>query len=412
MKRFVLAYSGGLDTSVILKWLQVTHDAEVVTVTADFGQRFELDGIQEKALTTGASLAFVEDLRDEFVRDYVWPTFKAGALYQDQYPLATAIGRPLIARRLVEVARDVGADAIVHGCTGKGNDQVRFEVSIAALAPDIERIAPLRTWDLKTREAEIMWAEEHGVPVRATKDSPYSIDENLWGISIEAGPLEDPWVEPPPDCWQWTADPAADSVKPESVTIGFEAGIPVSIDGQTMDGVELIGVLNVLAGAHGVGRIDMVEDRLVGIKSREIYEAPGAVTLHAARTALAQLTLDRHTRRVLAAMGQEFAQLVYDGLWFTPLRTAISAFVDQAVAPMTGEVQIKLHAGTAMPVARRSPNSLYDEALATYGEGDAFDHDAAQGFIELFGQSAKVTNAVMREAALSSAISTVTAVDA
>jgi argininosuccinate synthase len=265
---------------------------------------------------------------------------------------------------------------------------------------------------LKTREAEIMWAEEHGVPVRATKDSPYSIDENLWGISIEAGPLEDPWVEPPPDCWQWTADPAADLVKPESVTIGFEAGVPVSIDGQTMDGVELIGVLNVLAGAHGVGRIDMVEDRLVGIKSREIYEAPGAVTLHAARTALAQLTLDRNTRRVLAAMGQEFAQLVYDGLWFTPLRTAISAFVDQAVAPMTGEVRIKLHAGTAMPVARRSPNSLYDEALATYSDGDAFDHDAAQGFIELFGQSAKVTNAAMREAALSSAISTVTAVDA
>ncbi|MEE8134748.1 MAG: argininosuccinate synthase [Gemmatimonadales bacterium] len=412
MKRFVLAYSGGLDTSVILKWLQVKHDVEVVTVTADFGQRFELDGVREKALATGASLAFVEDLRDEFVRDYVWPTFKAGALYQDQYPLATAIGRPLIARRLVEVARDVGADAIVHGCTGKGNDQVRFEVSIAALAPDLERIAPLRTWDLKTREAEIMWAKEHGVPVRATKDSPYSIDENLWGISIEAGPLEDPWVEPPHDCWQWTADPAAGLVKPESVTIGFEAGIPVSIDGQVMDGVELIGVLNVLAGAHGVGRIDMVEDRLVGIKSREIYEAPAAVTLHAARTALAQLTLDRQTRRVLATMGQEFAQLVYDGLWFTPLRTAISGFVDHAVAPMTGEVQIKLHAGTATPVARRSPNSLYDEALATYGEGDAFDHDAARGFIELFGQSAKVTNTALREAALSFAISTVTAVDA
>ena len=412
MKRFVLAYSGGLDTSVILKWLQVTHDADVVTVTADFGQRIELEGVKEKALATGASRAFVEDLRDEFVRDYVWPTFKAGALYQDQYPLATAIGRPLIARRLVEVARDLNADAIVHGCTGKGNDQVRFEVSIAALAPDLERIAPLRTWDLKTREAEIAWAHQHGVAVRATKDSPYSIDENLWGISVEAGPLEDPWVEPPHDCWQWTADPAADSAKPEYATIAFEHGLPVAIDGQAMHGVELIGVLNVLAGAHGVGRIDMVEDRLVGIKSREIYEAPAAVTLHAARTSLAQLTLDRQTRRVLATLGHEFSQLVYDGLWFTPIRKAISAFVDEAVAPMTGEVQVKLHAGTAMPVARRSSNSLYDEALATYGDGDAFDHDAAQGFIQLFGQSARVTNAAMREVTSSSAIPTVTTVDA
>jgi argininosuccinate synthase len=385
MPKFVLAYSGGLDTSVILKWLQIHHDADVVTLTADLGQQRELIGVEEKALLCGASAAYVDDLRHEFVAQYVWPILKAGALYQEVYPLGSAIGRPLIAKRLVAVARDVGADTIVHGCTGKGNDQVRFEVGVAALAPDLQCLAPVRTWELKSREAEIAWAQAHHVPVAATRKSPYSIDENLWGVSIEAGQLEDPWAEPPPDCWQWTVSPEHAPAKPEHVTIGFESGIPVSVDGKALDGVELIGELNSRAAAHGIGRIDMIEDRVVGIKSREVYEAPAAVTLHTARQALEQLTLDRETRRSKAAMGQELARLVYDGLWFSPLRESINAFVDHATKTVSGEVKLSLHRGHAMPVARRSPNALYHSALATYAAGDAFNHQSARGFIEIFG---------------------------
>ncbi len=295
MPKFVLAYSGGLDTSVMLKWLQVHHGAEVVTMTADLGQRRELIGVREKALLCGASAAYMEDLKDDFVAEYLWPSLKAGALYQGVYPMSSALGRPLIAKRLVEIAREVGADAIVHGCTAKGNDQVRFEVSIGALAPDLECIAPVRTWDLNTREEEIAWARAHHIPVAATPSSPYSIDENLWGVSIEAGPLEDPWAEPPADCWQLTTDPAAGPADATLVTIGFESGIPVSLDGTPMDGVALLSRLTDLAAPHGVGRIDMIEDRVVGIKSREVYEAPAAITLYAARQALEQLVLDRET---------------------------------------------------------------------------------------------------------------------
>ena len=316
MSTFVLAYSGGLDTSVILAWLQVHHGATVVTVTADLGQQRELDGVEQKALACGAAQVHVDDLREEFVADYVWPSLKAGALYQGIYPLASALGRPLIAKRLVEVAREVGADAIVHGCTGKGNDQVRLEVSAAALAPELRAIAPLREWDLHSREDEIAWAAEHGIPIAATPEAPYSIDENLWGLAVEAGVLEDPWTTPPADAWQLTTDPAAAPATPEVVTISFEAGIPVAVDTVPLDGPALIQHLNVMAGAHGIGRIDMVEDRLVGIKSRELYEAPAAVTLHTAREALEQLTLDRETRRLKANLGQELARLVYDGLWF------------------------------------------------------------------------------------------------
>jgi hypothetical protein len=262
MPKFVLAYSGGLDTSVILKWLQIHHDADVVTLTADLGQKRELVGVKEKALLCGASATYVEDLQHEFVDEYVWPTLKAGALYQEVYPLGSAIGRPLIVKRLVDVAREVGADAIVHGCTGKGNDQVRFEVGVAALAPDLHCLAPVRTWELKSREEEIAWAQAHHVPVSATRKSPYSIDENLWGVSIEAGQLEDPWAEPPPDCWQMTVSPESAPAKPEHLTLRFEHGVPVSIDGRALDGVELLGELNLRAASHGIGRIDMIEDRV------------------------------------------------------------------------------------------------------------------------------------------------------
>ena len=396
MAKYVLAYSGGLDTSVILKWLQITHGADVVTVTANLGQRRELVGVQAKALACGASAAYLEDLQQEFVQHYIWPALKAGALYQGVYPMATALGRPLIAKRLVEIAREVKADAVVHGCTGKGNDQVRFEVSIAALAPDLTCVAPLRTWELHSREEEIAWARAHHIPVSATQKSPYSIDENLWGMSIEAGPLEDPWAEPPADCWQLTVDPDEAPAKPAVVSIEFERGVPVRLDGEELSPVDLVARLGELAAAHGVGRIDMVEDRLVGIKSREVYEAPAAVALHTARQALEQLTLDRETRRVLANMGQELARVIYDGLWFTPMREAIGAFVDSATQVLSGEVRLKLHRGRATAVGRRSPHALYDPSLATYGDGDTYNHQSARGFIEVFGLGARIANGKRR----------------
>ena len=389
MTTFVLAYSGGLDTSVILKWLQVHHGASVVTVTADLGQRRELLGLAEKARACGASRVFVDDLAAEYVAGYVWPSLKAGALYQDSYPLASALGRPLIGQRLVEVAAEVGADAVVHGCTGKGNDQVRIEVAVRSLDPALRCLAPLREWNLAGRDEEIAWARNHGVPVAATPEAPYSIDENLWGLAVEAGVLEDPWAAPPEDAWQLTTDPRLAPAEGDQVTITFEAGIPVAVDTVPLDGVALIHHLNDLAGAHGVGRIDMVEDRLVGIKSRELYEAPAAVTLHAARVALEQLTLDRETRRLKDQLGRDLARLIYDGLWFTPLRESISAFVDQAAEPVTGDVRLELHRGSVTVVGRRSPCSLYDPGLATYGAGDRFDHASAAGFIELHGISAR-----------------------
>ena len=398
MPRYVLAYSGGLDTSVMLKWLQETHGAEVVTFTADLGQKRELLGVREKALATGASRAFVVDLRDEFVEDYVWPSLKAGALYQGVYPMATSLGRPLIAKHAVRIAREVGADAFVHGCTGKGNDQVRLEVGVRTLAPELRCLAPLRDWELRSREEEIAWARARGIPVAATVASPYSIDENLWGMAIEAGALEDPWVAPPDDCWQLTVPPERAPDAGVELRIAFDAGIPVALDGTPLGGVALVEQLNTLAGAHGVGRLDVIEDRLVGIKSREVYEAPAALVLHAAREALEQLVLDRDTRRLKTALGAELARLVYDGLWFTPLRQAIVAFVDEAVRPLGGEVRLRLHRGRAVVVGRRSPQSLYDHALSTYGAGDVFDHGAAPGFIELFGLAGRTTAAVRRRA--------------
>ena len=399
MPKYVLAYSGGLDTSVMLKWLQEKHGAEVVTFTADLGQRSELDGLREKAIAGGAAAVYIDDLRDEFVDEFLWPSLKAGALYQGVYPLATALGRPLIAKRAVEIAREVGADAIVHGCTGKGNDQVRIEVGVAALAPDILCIAPLRDWELKTRDDEIAWARSRGIPVVATARSPYSIDENLWGMAIEAGVLEDPWTAPPDDCWRLTANPADAPAEPEEVVVSFDRGIPTALDGKALAGAELIDQLNHRAGRHGVGRLDVIEDRLVGIKSREVYEAPAAIALHTAREGLEQLTLDRETRRMKAELGQQLARLIYDGLWWTPLRRSILAFVDEASRPVNGDVRLRLHRGTVVATGRRSPNALYEHALATYGDGDRFRHQAAEGFIEIHGLAAKTVNEVARRAA-------------
>jgi argininosuccinate synthase len=399
MPRYVLAYSGGLDTSVILKWLQIHHRAEVVTFTANLGQARELDGVEEKALASGASRVVVEDLREAFVERHVWPALRAGALYQGAYPLATALGRPLIARRLAELALEVGADAVVHGCTGKGNDQVRIELGVAAFAPELRCIAPLREWELETREEEIEFARVHGIPVAATRRSPYSIDENLWGLAVECGDLEDPWAAPPQGCWQITADPADAPDRPREIVVSFERGTPAALDDEAMGGVELIAELNRVAGEHGVGRLDLVEDRLVGIKSREVYEAPAAVTLHAAREALEQITLDRETRRAKAELGQQLARLTYDGLWETPLRRAISAFVDEAAGAVTGDVRLSLFKGRVAPVGRRSPRSLYDPHLATYGSGDTFRREAAAGFIEIFGLSPRTVNRAARREA-------------
>jgi argininosuccinate synthase len=396
MPRYVLAYSGGLDTSVILKWLQIRHGAEVVTFTANLGQSRELDGVEEKAAASGAARVVVEDLRQAFVERHVWPALRAGALYQGAYPLATALGRPLIARRLAEVAREVGADAVVHGCTGKGNDQVRIELGVAAFAPELRCIAPLREWELTTREDEIEFARAHGIPVAATRRSPYSIDENLWGLAIECGELENPWAAPPSDCWQITADPGEAPGRPREIVVSFERGFPMALDDEPMDGVALIAELNRVAGEQGVGRLDLVEDRLVGIKSREVYEAPAAVALHVAREALEQITLDRETRRVKAELGQQFARLTYDGLWETPLRRAVSAFVDEASEAVTGEVRLSLFKGRAAAVGRRSPRSLYDPHLATYGAGDTFRREAAAGFIEIFGLAPRTANRAAR----------------
>ncbi len=383
-EKIALAYSGGLDTSVIVRWLQERYDAEVVTVTGDLGQKKELIGVDEKARALGATAVYMLDLRREFVADYVFPALRAGALYEGVYPLATALGRPLLAKALVEVARQEGCTAIAHGCTGKGNDQVRFEAAAAALAPDLKVIAPVREWEFRSREEEIAYCETHGIPVAATKASPYSIDENLWGTSIECGVLEDPRVEAPEDAFQRTVSPQAAPDEPVQVTIEFVAGTPVSLDGVALDGVELIDRLNEIGGAHGVGRIDLVENRLVGIKSREIYEAPAAVILHRAHRELERLTLDRDTAHYKGKLASDYAGLIYNGLWFSPLRLALDAFVAKTQQVVNGMVTLKLYKGGIDVVGRSSANSLYDPSLATYTIEDAFDHTASAGFVKLF----------------------------
>ena len=383
-QKIVVAYSGGLDTSVIVKWLQERYDADVIAVTANLGQKKELAGLAEKAYKTGAKKVYIQDLRDEFVEDYLFPSLKAGALYEHTYPMATSIGRPLIAKALVEVARRERGTAIAHGCTGKGNDQVRFETAIAALAPELNVIAPLREWEFKSREEEIAYCEAHGIPVTATKASPYSIDENVWGTSIECGILEDPMVEPPADAYQRTVSPLDAPDRPAYVTIEFEKGVPVGLNGKTMKGYDLIEKLNDIAGANGVGRLDLVENRLVGIKSREIYEAPGAVTLHFAHRELERLTLDKEVMHYKAKMAHDYATLIYNGLWFTPLRASFDAFINETQKVVNGVVKVKLYKGNVDIAGRTSPNSLYDTALATYTVEDKFDHKASEGFIKIF----------------------------
>ncbi len=392
--KIVVAYSGGLDTSVMIKWLMEKYDAEIITATGNLGQRKELTGVEEKAYATGASRVYIKDLTKEFVEEYVFPALKAGALYEKVYPLATALGRPLLAKLLVDVARKEGAATVAHGCTGKGNDQVRFEVSVAALAPDLKVLAPLRSWEFKSREEEIDYAKRHSIPVAATVASPYSIDENIWGTSIECGVLEDPMVEPPADAYQRTVAPEVAPDEAQYVTIEFENGVPVTLGGEPCDAVSLIHQLNDIGGAHGIGRIDLVENRLVGIKSREIYEAPAATILHFAHTELERLTLDKSVFHFKTQLAQEYANLVYNGLWFSPLKKALDAFIDETQSVVSGTVKVKLFKGNVCIAGRESKHSLYNAKLATYTEEDQFDHTSSEGFIKIFGLPLKTYHQV------------------
>ena len=384
-KKIVLAYSGGLDTSVAIHWLQEHYKMDVVTLTVDLGAETELTAIKAKAIKAGAVAAYVEDARDRFVRDFVWPALQAGAVYEGVYPLATALGRPLIAQMLVDIARREGASAIAHGCTGKGNDQVRFDVSTHALAPELEVIAPAREWELMDRTQAIAYARKHGIPVPATVDKPYSVDVNLWGRSIEGGKLEDAWIEPPEEIYAWTKSPHEAPDEAAYVEIGFEQGVPVSLDDHRTSGASLIQRLNVIAGEHGVGRIDHMENRLVGIKSRENYEAPAATVLVAAHQALETLTITKEQARFKARVAQEYADLIYNGLWFTHMRDDLAAYVASTQRHVTGVVRVRLHKGTATVVGRKAAQSLYRKDLSTYGKEDSFDHSAAVGFIKIYG---------------------------
>jgi argininosuccinate synthase len=385
MSTVVLAYSGGLDTSVAIRWIKEKYDLDVIALTIDVGSERDLQAISAKATQIGAVKSLVVDARADFARYFLWPALQAGAIYEGVYPLATALARPLIARLLVEVARAEGAVAVAHGCTGKGNDQVRFDVSIQTLAPDLKIIAPVREWSM-TRDNEIAYAAEHNIPISATNASPYSTDQNMWGRSIECGILEDPWAEPPEDVYAWTSNPDTSAAKePTYLEIAFENGIPVGLNGQEIDGVELIETLNRQAGAYGIGRIDHIEDRLVGIKSREIYETPAAVVLHAAHKALESLTLSRDQLRFKESVAGEYARLIYNGQWYSALHQDLAAYIQSTQRFVSGEVRVKLSRGTCSIVGRKSEHSLYSIGLATYDSGDQFDHNAALGFIKLWG---------------------------
>ncbi len=384
-KKIVVAYSGGLDTSVMVKWLSERYDAEIITVTGNLGETAELEGLEEKAAKTGAAKSYVVDLKKEFITEYVWSALKAGALYEGSYPLATAIGRPLLAKLLADIALAEGADTVAHGCTGKGNDQVRFEVGLQTLAPDLSILAPLRTWEFKSREEEIDYAIEHNIPVKVKKDSPYSIDENLWGIAIECGVLEDPTQAPPEDAYQLTINPKDAPETAETVTILFEKGVPVLLNNSVSDPVQIVSTLNKIAGKHGVGRLDNIENRVVGIKSREIYEAPGATVLHKAHLELEKLILDKDSFRYKQQVSNTVANLIYDGLWFSPLFKALMAFVDSTQENISGEVVLSLYKGNVTVLSRDSKFSLYRKDLATYTEDDTFDHKAAEGFLKIYG---------------------------
>jgi argininosuccinate synthase len=394
-EKIAVAYSGGLDTSVMIKWLKDKYEgAEIVAVTGNLGQKMEVDNLEPKALATGAASFHFVDLRKTFVEECIWKALKAGALYEDVYPLATALGRPILAKALVDVALAEGCTMLTHGCTGKGNDQVRFEVTFASLAPHMKVVAPLREWEFTSREQEIAYALEHNIPVSATKKNPYSIDENIWGISIECGVLEDPMVPPPADAYQITTSPENAPDKPTVVDIDFVEGIPVALDGQQMEGLDLIVKLNELGAMNGVGRLDMIENRVVGIKSREIYEAPAATILHFAHRELERLTLEKSVFQYKRNIGQDYANIIYNGTWFSPMREALDAFVDVTQKPVTGMVRVKLYKGNVTLLGRTSPNSLYNEELATYTEADTFNHKAAEGFIHLYGLGLKTFSEV------------------
>ncbi|WP_287373629.1 argininosuccinate synthase [Prosthecochloris sp.] len=393
-EKIAIAYSGGLDTSVMIKWLKDKYDADIVAVTGNLGQQKEIENLEEKAIATGASSFSFLDLQKPFVEEYIWPALKAGALYEDVYPLATALGRPLLAKALVDVALSENCTMLAHGCTGKGNDQVRFEVTFASLAPHLKVLAPLREWEFTSREAEIAYAEEHNIPVSATKKSPYSIDENIWGISIECGVLEDPMVAPPEDAYQITTSPEKAPDKAAVIDIEFEQGVPVALDGKKMEGLDLILELNKIGAAHGIGRLDMVENRVVGIKSREIYEAPAATILHFAHRELERLTQEKSVFQYKTNIGQDYANLIYNGTWFSPMREALDGFVEATQKNVTGLVRVKLFKGSVTLLGRTSPWSLYNEELATYTEADTFNHKAAEGFIHLYGLSLKTYSEV------------------
>jgi argininosuccinate synthase len=395
-KKVVLAYSGGLDTSVAIRWLQDNYDLDVVAVSIDVGQPGDMEKNIDRARSIGAVAAYALDAREEFAEHYVWPSLMANAMYQGAYPLSTAIARPLIAKLLVDVARKEGAEYIAHGCTAKGNDQVRFDVSIMALAPDIKIIAPMREW-VMTREEEIDYAKKNKIPIPVKKACPYSTDENLWGRSCECGVIEDASLEPPEDSHEWTVSPERAPNTATYVDIGFEHGIPVSVDGRKLPPVELIMRLNKLAGENGAGRIDHIEDRLVGIKSRETYECPGAVTLIKAHQALEGLVLTKDVLSYKKGVEQRYSELAYDGLWFSPLKEALDAFIQSTQRFMTGSVRVKLYKGNVDVVGRESPYSLYDEGLATYAKGDEFDHTSAKGFIYVWGLPLRTVAAAHRD---------------
>ena len=390
-KKVMLAYSGGLDTSIIIPWLKENYDGvEVIGFCGDVGQGDDFEAVRRKALATGAKKCIVKDLRDEFVRDYCYKALAAGAVYEDRYLLGTALARPLLAYHQVQAAIREGADALAHGATGKGNDQVRFEVTYAAFAPHMTVIAPWREWTIRSREDALAYARKHGVPVDQTKKDLFSRDGNLWHLSHEGGNLEDVWDAPQPAMFKLTVDPLDAPARPRFVTIAFERGVPVRLDGRRLGPVKMIETLNAIAGAHGVGRLDLIENRLVGIKSRGVYETPAGTVLHVAHRELERLVLDRDTLHFKQSISIRYAQLIYDGLWFSTLREALAGFVDETEKERTGEVRVRLYKGTAEAVGRRSPRSLYRQDLATFGEGMAYDHQDAEGFIKLFGLPERV----------------------
>jgi argininosuccinate synthase len=386
--KVVLAYSGGLDTSVAIRWLHEKYNLDVIAVTIDVGNEKDFSAVRQKALKVGATKSLVIDGKELFIKYFIFPALQANALYEGQYPLATALSRPLMAKLLVDTAAAEGATVIAHGCTGKGNDQVRFEVGINSLAPEIKIIAPAREWGM-TREETINYAKKYDIPIPVTKKSPYSIDECLWGRAIECGALEDPWIEPPADVYSWTKSPAEAPDKPQYVEIGFEKGVPVALDGKEMDGLALILKMNEIAGKHGVGRIDHIENRVVGIKSREIYEAPAAIVLIQAHQALEAMTMSKDQLRFKQKVSVECADLIYNGLWFSQLNRDLAAYILSSQHYVTGVVRVKLFKGTSTVVGRKSPWSLYNLSLATYDKGDKFNQKAAEGFIHLWGLPVK-----------------------